>query len=276
MSFKDIQVHVNSNASCTNRLHVAASMAEKQNAHLTGVFLRPRLHLPNYFSTDSTVWLSHVEADYEKEMNNNEGEARKIFDEVTSQYQVEATWQAAKGNVYSALTKEAGYADLLVLGQPNSHDEANKSQDLTDHIVLTTGRPCLIVPYAGVFENVGKHPLIAWNGSRESNRALHDAMPLLEQAETVTVLLSETGISGDLPDTKIARHLARHDVKVMTKTMREKKRDTSNAFLSYLVDDGHDLLVMGAYGHSKFRELILGGMTHEIMQTMTVPVLMSH
>ena len=102
------------------------------------------------------------------------------------------------------MTKEANYTDLLVLGQPDPDDNTDKHKDLVDQVVLSAGRPCLIVPYIGAGKNIG------------------------------------------------------------------------NMFLSYLADNGHDLLVMGAYGHSRFREAILGGMTREIMQSMTVPVLMSH
>jgi len=105
---------------------------------------------------------------------------------------------------------------------------------------------------------------------------LNDALPLLVRAENVTIMLSELDGSDDLPDTRIAQHLARHNVTVMTKTIKAEERDTSNAFLSYIADNNHDLLVMGAYGHSRLREMVLGGMTREIMQTMTVPVLMSH
>jgi len=275
MSYKDLQVYVGNDASCTKRLHVAADMAARLNAHLTGVFSRPELHLPSYFATSHTVWLSSVEADYKKQIDAAEHEARQLFDEASSQYQVDTTWRAATGDIYASLTKEAGYADLLVLGQADPKDVTNR-QDLTDHIVMTTGRPCLVVPYIGAHENVGKHPLVAWNGTKESNRALHDALPLLERAETVTIMLAESDEGNDLPDTRIAQHLARHDVQVMTKTLRAKKRDISNTFLSYLADNDHDLLVMGAYGHSKLREVVLGGMTREIMQQMTVPVLMSH
>jgi len=133
-----------------------------------------------------------------------------------------------KGDVYTSLTEEAGYADLLILGQPDSDDLSNHYRDLPDRTLLTSGRPCLIVPYIGAKGNIGRNPLVAWNGTRESNRALHDALPLLERAETVTIMISQT------------------------------------------------LLVMGAYGHSRLREIVLGGMTRDIMQSMTVPVLMSH
>ncbi len=279
MAYKDLQVHVDSTANCDQRLHVAAGMATNLDAHLTGVYVRPKFHLPSYMTPMDTEWMRRLEASYEQEMDAKERDAKQVFDDVISQYSVDAAWQTSRGTVYASLAEEAAYADLMVLGQPDSEDVTNQYQDLPDQVVLTTGRPCLVVPYIGADNNVGKHPLVAWNGTRESNRALHDALPLLERAETVTIMLSEeSGQSGnaDLPDTRIAQHLARHDVKVMTKTLRAKKSETSNVFLSYLADNGHDLLIMGAYGHSRLREVVLGGMTREIMKTMTVPVLMSH
>jgi len=287
MAYKDLQVHMDNSPNCDKRLHVAAKIAAEFDAHLTGLFVRPEFHLPSYiapFNTSTaligdTEWLSGIANNYEKVMDEKEGQAKQLFNKIASQYEVASMWQSINGDVYSSLTEEASYADLLVIGQANPDDVTNRNLDVPNHILLTAGRPCLVVPYIGTYENVGKHPLIAWNGSRESNRALHDALPFLERAETVTIMMSETSgsaESSDLPDTRIAQHLARHNVKVMTKTMTAKERDISNDFLSYLADNGHDLLVMGAYGHSRFREAILGGMTREIMHSMTVPVLMSN
>jgi len=286
MAYKDLQVHVDNSPNCDKRLHVAATMAAEFGAHLTGIFVRSPFHLPSYIASTTattsflgdTEWLSSIANNYENMMDNRESEAKQLFDKITSQYQAECIWESVKGDVYSSLIEEAGYADLLVLGQADPDDETNRNLDVPDHILLATGRPCLVVPYIGADKFVGKHPLIAWNGSRESNRALHDALPLLERAETVTVMMSEGSgkHDDDLPDTRIAQHLARHDVKVMTKTTQSADMAISNDFLSYLADNGHDLLIMGAYGHSKFREAVFGGMTRDIMHSMTVPVLMSH
>ena len=279
MSYKDLQVHVDNTINCSKRLDAAAKIAASLDAHLTGIFVRPPLHLPSYIGPVGTDFMTTIETNYGQEIDKLENTARQSFDEITSQYQVQTMWQAVRGDVYAELTKEAAYTDVLILGQSDPDDVNSKIRDIPDNLVLTAGRPCLIVPYIGARKTVGKHPLIAWNGSRESNRALHDALPLLEQADTVTVVMSETSgkrVNNDLPDTRIAQHLARHGVKVMTKTMTSKKRQTSNDFLSYITDNGHDLLVMGAYGHSRFSEVVLGGMTREIMQSMTVPVLMSH
>lgn len=276
MTYKSLQVHVDNTASCEKRLHVAVEMAIKLNAHLTGVYTRHWTHLPNYMMPVNSQRLKNIEANYKKEMDDMENAAKAMFTEVTLQHEVSAIWHCVTGDAYSALTNEAHYSDLLILGQPEPEDEINTTPDLPDHLVLTSGRPCLIVPYIGARKNLGKHPLVAWNGTRESTRALHDSLPLLMQAESVTIMLSEEDDKDDLPDTRIAKHLARHGVKVMTKKIRSEEQHISSAFLSYIADNDHDLLIMGAYGHSRLREIVLGGMTREIMQTMTVPVLMSH
>jgi nucleotide-binding universal stress UspA family protein len=281
MAYRDLQVHVDNSASCAKRLHVAAEIAAKFDSHLTGIFIRPPFHLPSYALPVNieSEWIDTIAQDYETGLDTKEHAAKRLFDEITTQYQATTLWQPVKGDVYTVLGEEAAYADLLILGQPDPDDSTNNYTDLPDRTLLTSGRPCLVVPYIGARENMGKHPLVAWNGTRESNRALHDAMPVLEQAETVTIMISQASGSpakDELPNTKIAQHLARHNVKVMTKTLTEEKNQTSNAFLSYIADNDHDLLVMGAYGHSRIREIVLGGMTREIMQSMTVPVLMSH
>lgn len=279
MSYKDLQVHVDNTTHCGQRIDVAAKLAASSDAHLTGIFVRQPLYLPSYIGPVGTDFLNTIETNYAQEVNKLETAAKQNFETITSQYEVQTAWHSVTGDVYAELTKEAAYADVLVLGQVDPDDTNGKIRDIADNLVLTAGRPCLVVPYIGAGKTVAKHPLIAWNGSRESNRALHDALPLLEQSDTVTIMVSDTSgkrASAELPNTRIAQHLARHNVKVMTKTMTSKKRQTSNDFLSYITDNGHDLLVMGAYGHSRFSEVVLGGMTREIMQSMTVPVLMSH
>ena len=281
MAYNDLKVHIDNTASCAKRLHVAAGMAAKFDSHLTGLFIRPPFHLSSYAlpAHVESDWINQIAEDHEAGLDANERDAKELFDEITKQYQVKTLWEPVKGDVYASLTEEAGYADLLILGQPDSDDLSNHYRDLPDRTLLTSGRPCLIVPYIGAKGNIGRNPLVAWNGTRESNRALHDALPLLERAETVTIMISHTSGNpekDELPNIKIAQHLARHNVKVMTKTLTEEKNQTSNAFLSYIADNDHDLLVMGAYGHSRLREIVLGGMTRDIMQSMTVPVLMSH
>ena len=138
----------------------------------------------------------------------------------------------------------------------------------------------LVIPYAGRFEACGRRVLVAWNASRAATRAVNDAMPLLAGAETVTVLCvdpdEDRRAHGEVPGMDIAVHLARHGVKARVETTMSGGIGVGNTLLSRASDIGADLLVMGAYGHARVRELLLGGATRTILESMTLPVLMAH
>ena len=146
--------------------------------------------------------------------------------------------------------------------------------------MLGCGRPVVIVPYSGRFDSIGKRALIAWTETRESVRAVGDAMPLLRGAEQVTVLrigpAHEIGDDQSRLTRNLVHHLQRHDIPAKTSYIASGQIGTSDLILSHAADIGCDLLVMGGYGHSRTRELVLGGVTHDVLQHMTMPVLMSH
>ncbi len=122
--------------------------------------------------------------------------------------------------------------------------------------------------------------MVAWDASREAARAVSDALPILERASSVAVVSvnprSRDFGHGDVPGADIALHLARHGVKVDVQRIETRDLDVGNALLSHVASESADLLVMGGYGHSRLREMVLGGATRTILGEMTVPVLMSH
>jgi nucleotide-binding universal stress UspA family protein len=138
----------------------------------------------------------------------------------------------------------------------------------------------LLVPYAGRFPAVGRKVLIAWNAGREAARAVVDALPLLARASTVHVVSfnPEKGGAdhGAVPGADIAQFLVRHGIKVVVHRQNNGGVDVGNQILSRAADLEIDLIVMGAYGHARMREMVLGGVTRTLLETMTVPVLMSH
>ncbi len=152
--------------------------------------------------------------------------------------------------------------------------------DLAERLVLETGRPILVVPYAGEFTNVGKRVVVAWDTGRESVRAVNDAIPLMQNAKKVKVIAinphKKGKKHGEIPADDITRHLKRHGIKAEADHFSTKGIDEGSLILNTAADEQADLLVMGAYGHHRFRELILGGVTRAIFEQMTMPVLMSH
>ena len=177
----------------------------------------------------------------------------------------------------SLLAATARVADLVVVGQPDPQERELGGRALAEAAFLGTGRPALLLPYAGKPATELRRILVAWNGSREAARAVHDALPFLTAATQVTVLVIDpSDLDEDEPGAEVAAHLARHGVRVEVRTTPSGGLRVGDVLLSQAADDGADLLVMGGYGRSRLRETILGGATREILAAMTVPVLLSH
>ena len=277
MRIKDIRLHVDHSKTCDKRIAAAALLAVRYDAHLTGVFVKETLTIPVYaeIPIGEEVISRSVQA-----LQEYADEAKVHFLELADKLGAHAEWRETDGELISVLRNEARYSDLMILGQPNPHDPHDRSDGVADHLVLEAGVPCLVIPYIGVREPFATRVVVAWNGSHESTRAVHDALPIMESAKNVTVVVINPdkipANLDDLPGAMISQHLARHDINVELKNLHVAEIEASEALLSLIADLGADLIVMGAYGHSRFRELVLGGMTRDILKHMTIPVLMSH
>src|SRR5262245_3110919 len=167
--------------------------------------------------------------------------------------------------------------DLSVTAQNEPH--RGSGQDLVIEAALfQSGRPVVVVPYIQKAPLTLDRVLVGWDGSRTAARAIGDAMPLLDRAKAVEIVIvaTERAHADEITGTAIARHLARHGLSVDVRRIPAGDTDVANTILSYAADCSADFLVMGAYGHSRLREWVLGGATRGILQSMTVPVLMSH
>ena len=151
--------------------------------------------------------------------------------------------------------------------------------NFVETVVLNSGRPVLVVPYAAETNRQFRRPLVAWDGGVAARRAIAGALPLLKQAGSIDVVMfnprAEAGVHGEEPGADLALYLARHGIRVNV-VERTVNGGIGEALLSAAADLGSDLIVMGAYGHTRFREVVLGGVTRTVLQSMTVPVLMAH
>jgi len=191
----------------------------------------------------------------------------------------EGDWHLFGAGEAAELVALVKTADLVVYGQA-SRDYRVPSGFRPEDIVTTCGRPVLVTPYAGNGTTIGRRVLIAWDGTREATRALHDALPLLGKAEIVTVVTvraREASFERDPPGLdRIVRHLERHGIAARAEQTLQGDLPVSDVLLSRAADLDADLIVAGAYHHSQFREALLGGVSRELLGHMTVPVLMSH
>ena len=167
--------------------------------------------------------------------------------------------------------------DLAVVGQPK-RDQGMPEEVLDEGVLFDSGRPVLFVPFIQKDAFKLDHVMVCWDGSRAATRAIGDAMPFLEKAKQVDVVIvaAKEAKTNELSGADLGQHLARHGIKVDVKRITSPDIDTASTILSYAADASTDLIVMGGYGHSRLREFILGGVTHGLLESMTVPVLMSH
>ncbi len=195
------------------------------------------------------------------------------------EHSVEVISSGADG-IVSEFADRARSADLVVLGQHNPDRQEALTTALIEAALFSSGRPVLIVPYiGGSAAAFAKHPVIAWNGTATAARAVHDAVPLFVSADEVEIVAVDHGIDQEQAvesGTELAKTLERRGINARFHVIPSSGIDAANALLSHISDAGADMLVMGGYGHSRFRELILGGATREILNSMTVPVLMAH
>jgi nucleotide-binding universal stress UspA family protein len=285
MSYKDLLVVLDAEASARGRVDLAMALAERFAAHLVGLYPLPNQlltlqasHNLGYF--DPTL-LAPFFADLRERAREAADTVRAMFEHAASLRGISAEWREISEAPEDAPALHARYADLTILGQLDpDRAEAEIIRPHPEQITLASGRPVLVVPYAGRFETVGQRVLIGWNATREAARAVNDAMPLLAAAEIVTVLTIDPREGpdghGELPGADISLHLARHGVKAEIERTVSTGLGVGEVLLSRAADLGADLLVTGAYGHSRARELLLGGATRTLLQSMTVPVLMSH
>jgi nucleotide-binding universal stress UspA family protein len=279
MTYKTILVHIDETERSDLRVKFAAQLAAKEEAHLIGTAVTGVsrfIYQDGNISASDPNLMIHL-----KFLRERAEKAVASFETVVRQTSLQSFESSiANDEAGGGIGLQARYSDLVVIGQTNP-DEPSPSvlPDFPEYIVMNAGRPAVIIPYAGDFPSIGKRPLISWDASREATRAVTDALPLLKQADLVQVAIfnpkKNPGAHGEQPGADIALYLARHGVKVEV-SVHTTHTDVGNALLSLSHDLDSDLLVMGGYGHSRFREMIMGGVTRTILESMTVPVFMSH
>ncbi|MBX6376734.1 MAG: universal stress protein [Acetobacteraceae bacterium] len=282
MQLKDILVHLDASRRSDARLRLAVDLARQHGAHLSALFVVD-LVLPVGFAGgfgDGAIGIGPVIERLREEALTAAAEVEARFRETVRREGIDGEWRLAEGMSAELVALHARYADLALVGQEEPEGDQPAATAIIERVLFSSGRPVLVVPFAGRFETVGRRALIGWNASREATRAVHDALPLLMRAETVTVFSVNPRRGpdgpGEVPGADLALHLARHGVKVETAQTVSADVSEADVLLNQVADMAADLLVMGAYGHSRMREFVMGGVTRSILERMTVPVLMSH
>lgn len=277
MAIKDIVVHMDSSPAAPERLDYAIRLAQAHEAHLAAIYVVAVAPIHQY--TEADLGPELIEA-HDRFMRESAEEAKGQFDEKIGRAGIAAEWRQVEGAVPEMLVLSARYADLAVVGQrmPGRLD-AGAAPELPDHVVLDVGRPAIVVPHAGAPDTVGKRILLAWNASRAAARATNDAMPLLQAADEVRIMVinAEKGIMahGEMPGADIGTHLARHGVKGEVVEVTADRGTVGDELIDQCGQFNADMMAIGSYGSFRLRELVFGGTTRRILERMTVPVFMS-
>ncbi len=220
-----------------------------------------------------------VEA-HDKYMREASHEAERLFTERTRNAGVAAEWRQVEGALPDLVMLHARFADLVIAGQRNPERlDPGTAPELPEQLVLDVGRPVIIVPHTGTFPTVGEKVMILWKTSRGAARAVNDALPFLAKAKEVCVVAinPEAGISGqgDNPAADVVTHLSRHGITATARVANAERGTMGKTMRDIAADFGADMIVMGAFGRARWREMILGGMTRNMLATMPLPILMS-
>jgi nucleotide-binding universal stress UspA family protein len=280
MEYKTILVHIDRATRRSERLEVGLRLAEAFNAHLVGMYALSALRIPAYALSASAEALLEAA---EHQRTESLQQAKAAFDAVCKRYVgIAAEWRTSDEDALEAVRLSTRYSDIVVVGQhdPYADEDSGTNESFVEELVLAVSHPVLIVPYAGHFASPWKRVLIAWNASPPAARAVNAALPLLQRAEEVRVAVFDTDKTGaehgEIPGADLALHLARHGVKASVTEQGSPAGDVGCGILSRAADFGSDLIVMGAYSHSRARERVLGGTTRTLLGSMTVPVLTAH
>ncbi|MCO5129531.1 MAG: universal stress protein [Xanthobacteraceae bacterium] len=273
---KDIIVKIEHDKQHDQALDFAISVAETFDAHVAGVSFGVLGGLPNYslIGIPGTV-LADLLAESEKDARTALERFRGLAGRSKLSFSEHLILDAEFG-VGDAFASLARHYDLSIVRQ--SDDDGPDNELAIEAALFNTGRPTIVVPYIHQGGLKLDRVLCCWDGGAPAARAVNDALPLLKRAGTVEIL-NVTGPSeaskGEIHGVEIANHLARHDVKVEIETLAALGTGVADIILSHAADRAVDMIVMGGYGHSRLREFVLGGVTRDLLRSMTVPALMS-
>lgn len=275
MSYKSILTYSDSEAETEKHLSVAIDLTRRLDAHLAIAALGCDPDVPpTAFAGSPGVEMAEMYARSRERAQDRVREMKALIER--EGVKAEAT---SLVSTYSGLPRAFGglarFSDLVILGQPSVSGSEQVTNNLIEGALFDGDAPALICP-ASMPKMPGKAVVIGWNGDREALRAVRKAMPLLQQANTVEIaVVDPSGVEGE-PGADLALLLARHGVDVEINVPARAGQSVSEVLRQRARDRDADLLVMGAYGHSRFREYVLGGVTRDILADTPVPVLMAH
>lgn len=287
MAFKDLLVHADEAEGTTARLRLAADLARRHAGHLTALYVRElspaqiEMRAAAELGLAPPAGLDRLDQRLKSSLDAAAERLHGPFEALRREFNIEVAWRMVDGTASVVVPQHARYADLCIVGRDRKGGAGAREHNFTEQLLLRTGRPVLFIPASDGFATLGRHVVVAWNSSRATARSLSDALPLIERAERTTVLTINAEDFEDEQDDMPAEHLIAH--------LRHHNRaidavDLENISAGSIAEAlqgearrlGADVIVAGAFGHPKLWEKLVGGVTRNLLDRMTMPVLMSH
>ena len=253
----------------------AVELCRKFGAHVDAIHFRPDPLTLLPVSDDGVPLdlLEEIRKSAAAAANERESATRAIFERLSKATAVPASWQVSTGEEIDVASAAARLRDLTVFGRPDE-STAPEWRRIVHAVLFGSGRPVLLLPRTPP-SSFGDHVAVAWNGSKESSRAVAESLPFLQQAKQVTVL-SAGALDPYASAAGLVAYLERHDIRAVAREFESGHESIGKALLEQARQANADLMVMGGYSHSRLREVILGGATREIVDESDLPVLMAH
>ncbi|MGI9364064.1 MAG: universal stress protein [Rhizobiaceae bacterium] len=280
MSNKTILVCLTTTVNAERLMKAACLLARRFNAHLVGLHTLQSIEVYPGIVIDLP---RQTKDNFAKEQEAQAEQIRNVFEQYTAGEDFVSEWRLVKAQSSQAAERFVEHAlcsDLVIMGQADPENDRVDQRDAQEMVIKRSGRPVLVIPSVGNFETIGEHALIGWSATRESNRAVHDAIPFLSDTGKATVLwVSHSDTDAAHLETTahaVAMLLSRHNVDATVAHWQNTKIAIADALLNEAYDRGADMIVTGAFGHSRFYDFVIGATTTSLLEHMTVPVLFSN
>ncbi|WP_445503515.1 universal stress protein [Microvirga sp. G4-2] len=280
---KDILVHLDGTSRDEERLQHAEAIASVSQAHVTGLFTNPLPDMPLIAPMDAGAAAAEILVSLTDEARGTGDRLQKKLTDRMARFSVPNEIRridGMPGEIPSAAAKEARWADLFIMSRPYDTDGSEQWDSLFEAVLFEGGRSILIVPPQHRPADTIRRVLVCWRNTREAARAVAEAVPFLEKATKITILVvdpdQEKTDGNSQPTADIAKHISRYGAPVEVTIAQSQGRDVSDVILEQARRTSADLIVMGGYGHSRAREWIIGGATRNTLSTSEFPILMAH
>ncbi len=273
-----IAIHLSNDASCIRRIETGLQLAKNRDAAVVGVY--PTDGIASYYYHEQ-VLPQEARTSLKHNQDKDKETTRQLFLDKAQEAGVAAQWRAPDGDADQALAQHARYSDLIIMSKtPREEARRSLAPNLPESVVMAAGRPVLLLPNAGPINSIGERILYCWDQRREAARAFTDAAPMLKSCQELVVLEVDRDQaqfnSRDLHDDDFTNYC----ISLGYPTPRHIVQHSDGLGVGHIIlntasDYSSDLIVMGAYGHSRMRQWVMGGASRTLLESMTVPVLMA-